>query len=159
VKFETERSFLAPILSPWLAGPIEHVGSTAVPGLPAKPIIDIMAAVSSLVASRPAIQAVVAAGYSYYPYKAEVMHWFCKPSPSHRTHHLHLVSYQSSLWLERLAFRDALRSSPELAAEYAELKRTLAVKFRLDREGYTKAKAPFIKEVLSERPIPRHNAT
>ena len=67
------------ILAPWLAGPIEHIGSTAIPGMVAKPVIDIMAAVESLDASRRAISAATKAGYLYFPYRPELMHWFCKP--------------------------------------------------------------------------------
>lgn len=146
--FEVERAQLESILAPWLAGRIEHIGSTAVPGLCAKPVIDIMAPVHSLEASRPAIDAAVAAGYVYAAYKAEFMHWFCKPSPGHRTHHLHLLPLDSALWQQRLAFRDALRRSPALAGEYAALKRQLAARFRFDREAYTEAKGPFIERVL-----------
>jgi GrpB-like predicted nucleotidyltransferase (UPF0157 family) len=150
LKFEAERSLLEAALGQWLTGPIEHIGSTAVPMLPAKPVIDIMAPVFTLETSRPAIEAAIAAGYIYYPYKAEVMHWFCKPSPFHRTHHLHLVPFGSQLWLQRIAFRDALRQSSSLATEYAELKLRLAERFRKDREAYTEAKAPFVQRVLSE---------
>ena len=158
-RFEAERSLLEAVLGRWLAGTIEHIGSTAVPGLPAKPVIDIMAPVKTLEASHPAIDAAPSAGYVYYPYKAEVMHWFCKPSPYFRTHHLHLVPFGSALWHQRLAFRDALRQSATLAAEYADLKLRLAVEFRLDREAYTEAKAPFIHRVLSELPAYPQNAT
>jgi GrpB-like predicted nucleotidyltransferase (UPF0157 family) len=150
LKFEAERSLLEVALARWLAGPIEHIGSTAVPLLPAKPVIDIMAPVFTLEASRPAIEAATAEGYVYYPYKAEIMHWLCKPSPWRRTHHLHLVPIGSQLWHQRLAFRDALRQSPTLVTEYAELKLRLAETFRLDREAYTEAKAPFVQRVLSE---------
>jgi GrpB-like predicted nucleotidyltransferase (UPF0157 family) len=125
------------------------VGSTAVPGLVAKPVIDIMVAVASLAASRPAISALADIGYVYVPYRAEVMHWFCKPSPSFRTHHLHLVPFGSRLWVERLAFRDHLRRDAAVAAEYAELKRRLAQRYEFDREAYTDAKEPFIRRVLS----------
>ena len=156
-KFEAERSLLEAALAPWLAGAIEHIGSTAVALLPAKPIIDIMAPVRTLEASRSAIEAASNAGYVYYPYKADVMHWFCKPSPYLRTHHLHLVPFASPLWEQRLRFRDALRQNPALAAEYAELKLRLAQQFRLDREAYTEAKAPFIQRVLSEVSADGHN--
>ena len=152
LKFEAERALLETLLAPWLAGKIEHIGSTAVPLLPAKPIIDIAAPVHTLAASRPAIAAATGAGYAYWPYKAEVMHWFCKPSPQFRTHHLHLVPAGSPLWRERLAFRDALRASPALAAEYADLKRRLADQYRNDREAYTEAKTPFVQRVLA-RPL------
>ena len=157
--FEAERSFLETKLFEWLAGPIEHIGSTAVPGLPAKPVIDIMAPVRSLDASRPAIEFLVGAGYVYFPYQADVMHWFCKPSPVQRTHHLHLVPFRSPHWLQRLGFRDALLNSPKLATEYANLKCSLAEKFRFDREAYTEAKTPFVDRILSELSIREGNET
>jgi GrpB-like predicted nucleotidyltransferase (UPF0157 family) len=137
-------------LAPWLAGPIKHIGSTAVAGLAAKPVVDIMAGVHSLEASRPAIAAVAQLGYVYFPYKADEMHWFCKPSPTLRTHHLHLVPIASPLWAQRLRFRDALRNSAALAAEYAELKLQLAQRFPLDREAYTDGKTAFVRRVLSQ---------
>jgi len=148
-KFETERDVLATILKPWIIGKIEHIGSTAVPELTAKPVIDIMAPIRTLESSRAAIEAATGIGYVYYPYKAEVMHWFCKPSPSYRTHHLHLVPLSSPLWEQRLLFRDALRHSQALAAEYAQLKLRLAQQYRTDREAYTEGKTPFIQHVLS----------
>lgn len=148
-KFDAERLALVAVLAPWLAGRIEHIGSTAILGLCAKPVIDIMAPVHSLEASRPALEAARQAGYMYFPYKPDVMHWFCKPSPEFRTHHLHLVPMGSPLWNDRLAFRDALRGNPELAADYATLKTRLAVEFREDREAYTDAKTPFVNRVLA----------
>jgi GrpB-like predicted nucleotidyltransferase (UPF0157 family) len=147
--FESERGRLSEVLGEWLTGPIEHIGSTAVPGLRAKPVLDIMAGVESLEASLPAIQAVSRLSYVHYPYRAEVMHWFCKPSPAHRTHHLHLVPVGSPLWNERLKFRDVLRSDPALAAEYADLKTLLARRYRNDREAYTDAKSAFVARVLT----------
>ena len=85
--FQQERSLLEAALGKWLAGPVEHFGSTAVPRLAAKPVIDIMAGVESLDASRDAIAAAGGLGYVYYPSPADVMHWFCKPSAAFRTHH------------------------------------------------------------------------
>jgi GrpB-like predicted nucleotidyltransferase (UPF0157 family) len=84
-KFAAERQLLLDSLQPWLVGPIEHVGSTAIPGLRAKPVIDIMVAVETLPASRNAIPVLEALGYQYWPYKADVMHWLCKPSDEFRT--------------------------------------------------------------------------
>ena len=147
--FESERGRLANVLGEWLTGPIEHIGSTAVPGLRAKPVLDIMAGVESLMASRAAIPAVSRLDYVHFPYRADVMHWFCKPSPAHRTHHLHLVPFGSPLWKERLQFRDALRNDPALAAEYAALKTRLADRYRDDREAYTDAKSAFISRALA----------
>ena len=152
--FDTERRLLEVALAPWLAGPVEHIGSTSVPGLPAKPVIDIMAPVHSLAESADAIAAASTLDYLYYPYKPVQMHWFCKPSPAHRTHHLHLVPLGSAHWQQRLAFRDALRHSTELTERYAALKRQLAVQYRHDREGYTEAKGPFISQVLASLGLP-----
>ncbi len=156
--FAAERDALFPILKPWLAGPIEHVGSTAVPGLPAKPIIDIMAAVRDLETSRAALPRLANLGYCYAPYRDNVMHWLCKPSPDVRTHHLHLVPHNSALWNDRIAFRDRLRADTALAAEYAELKLRLARTHADDREAYTQAKTPFIEGVLGRGPD-HHRAT
>ena len=150
-RFETERLLLQATLSPWLAGPIEHIGSTAVAGLAAKPVIDIMAAVHSLEASRMAIASVAHLGYVYFPYKSDEMRWFCKPSPGVRTHHLHLVPFASPLWAQRLRFSDALRNDTGLAAQYAELKLQLAHQFPLDREAYTDGKTDFVRRVLSSQ--------
>jgi GrpB-like predicted nucleotidyltransferase (UPF0157 family) len=145
--FVSERELLKAALAPWLVAAIEHIGSTAVPGLAAKPVIDIMAPVASLEASRGAIEALRALDYHYASYRPGVMHWFCKPGPSLRTHHLHLVPYRSDLWDERIAFRERLRFDPALAVEYAALKRELARQHRGDREAYTEAKDPFIAAV------------
>jgi GrpB-like predicted nucleotidyltransferase (UPF0157 family) len=120
-----------------------------VPGLTAKPVIDIMVAVESLAASRPALTLLEKSGYLYADYRSDVMHWFCKPSLEFRTHHLHLVPLQSALWAERIAFRDYLREHPHAAAEYADLKLQLAVRFRFDREAYTEAKEPFVKRIIA----------
>ena len=147
--FDQERQLLAEVLSEWLVGPIEHVGSTAVSGLRSKPILDIMAAVRTLEVSRPAIEAVAGLQYRYFPYRPDIMHWFCKPSPAKRTHHLHLVPLDSPLWSDRLLFRDVLRAQPAVAAEYAALKARLAERYRLDREAYTEAKGLFIENVLA----------
>lgn len=158
-KFEREKQVLSHALAPWLAGPIEHVGSTAVPGLAAKPVIDIMVAVENLDASRPAILAAEASGYIYWPYKADIMHWFCKPSDAHRTHHLHLVPFGSRLWQARLGFRDALRADARLAQEYAQLKFSLASKYRDDREAYTQSKSGFVHRVLESLGLVQSNET
>lgn len=146
--FLAERDLLAKVLEPWLAGRIEHVGSTAVPGLAAKPVIDIMAPVTDLESSRPALAALQAVGYGYAPYNAEAEHWLCKPSSEHRTHHLHLVPLDSRMWVEKLAFRDLLMSDAGIAKAYAALKYRLAEAHRNDRERYTEEKGPFIEKAL-----------
>ena len=147
-RFASERALLEPLLAPWLAGAVEHIGSTAVVGLPAKPVIDILAPVASLAASRAALPLLATLAYCYFPYRADVMHWLCKPSDARRTHHLHLVPADSALWRERLAFRDYLRAHPTVAEEYAALKTRLAAQHRFDRTAYTDAKEPFVRRVL-----------
>ncbi|WDE11582.1 GrpB family protein [Thalassomonas haliotis] len=148
--FQKEKTFLAKLLPQFATGTIEHVGSTSVPGLAAKPVIDIMLGVKTLADSREAITLLSANGYCYYPYKSNVMHWFCKPTPDIRTHHLHLIPFNSPLWLERLAFRDHLRKNPQVAKEYSELKRKLAREHKEDRELYTQKKWPFIQAQLTK---------
>ena len=147
-QFDAERAALTDVIGAWLVGPIEHVGSTAIPGLAAKPVIDIMAGVGSLETSRPAIAVLGSLGYCYFPYRPDIIHWFCKPSPAFRTHHLHLVPYGSPTWNDQIAFRDYLKSHPSTASEYERMKYELAARHRLDREAYTEAKAPFVQRVL-----------
>ena len=147
--FEVEKGNLICLLGGYLEGGIEHIGSTSVQGLIAKPVIDIMFGVVSLDASRGAIELLTRAGYQYSAYKGDIMHWFCKPSFEHRTHHLHLVPFESPLWSERLCFRDRLRSSEVLKQEYSSLKRELARRYQNEREAYTDEKWPFIESELS----------
>ena len=146
--FDTERDWLVETIGTWLVGQIEHVGSTAVPGLAAKPIIDVMAPVRDLESSRAALVALSTVGYNHAPYRENIMHWLCKPSFSFRTHHLHLVPFGSELWFDRLLFRDHLRATPAVAREYEALKRGLAERHRHDREAYTDAKSPFVEATL-----------
>src|SRR4051812_48347910 len=149
-RFRIESDELQRVLAPWLAGSVEHIGSTAVPGLAAKPVIDIMAGVSDLNVSRPAIEALAVLGYCYFPYRPDLEHWFCKPSPAFRTHHLHLVPVGAAQWIRPIAFRDYLKAHPDVAREYDGLKRELAARFRFDREAYTDAKGPFIDAVTEK---------
>ena len=81
VAFEAERRLLVPVIGEYVVGGIHHVGSTAVPNLPAKPIIDILAGIRDLDSARPCIDLVAPLGYEYAPYLAEEMYWFCKPHP------------------------------------------------------------------------------
>jgi GrpB-like predicted nucleotidyltransferase (UPF0157 family) len=144
IQFVEETAVLRQALAPWLVGAIEHIGSTAIPGLAAKPVIDIMAPVQTLDESRQAIAAATEVGYCYAPYRADLEHWFCKPSFSFRTHHLHLIPVGTPQWRRPIAFRDYLRAHADVAAEYEALKRHLAQVHRFDRETYTLAKRPFI---------------
>ena len=149
-RFAEERTLLEEAIGPWVASGIHHVGSTAVPGLEAKPIIDILVGVDDLAQSRRCIEPLAGLGYLYAPYLAEEMHWFCKPHPSRRTHHLHLVPEGSRRHRDEFAFRDLLRTDSRVAVEYAALKRKLASEFPHDRDSYTEAKSAFIRDVLGQ---------
>jgi GrpB-like predicted nucleotidyltransferase (UPF0157 family) len=143
-RFERERDQLERTLARWISGGVHHVGSTAVPGLAAKPTIDIMIGVAGLEAARACFTPLAALGYEYAPYRPDEMHWFCKPDLSRRLFHLHLVPAGSPRFVATLAFRDRLRADPVLAADYAILKRGLAERFAGDRDAYTAAKAEFV---------------
>jgi GrpB-like predicted nucleotidyltransferase (UPF0157 family) len=123
-QFEAERARLEALLAPWLEGGIHHVGSTAVPGLAAKPVLDMLAGVRDLAEAEAAFAPLAALGYRPRPHRPEA-HSLQKPGTGgwwEQTHHLHLTEPGSDLWRERLAFRDALRADPGLAAEYARWK-------------------------------------
>jgi GrpB-like predicted nucleotidyltransferase (UPF0157 family) len=147
-RFERERALLADAIGSRVSGGIHHVGSTVVPGLEAKPTIDILVGVEDLESARDCFEPLAELGYLYASYLPEEMNWFCKPSPRRREFHLHLVPTDSQRFRDELAFRDRLRDSPEVAREYAELKKSLAERFRTDREGYTLGKSDFIARVL-----------
>jgi GrpB-like predicted nucleotidyltransferase (UPF0157 family) len=149
-RFELERSLLAEAIGEWVEGGIHHVGSTAVPGLEAKAIIDILVGVHNLEAARGCFEPLADLGYLYAPYLPDEMHWFCKPDPARRTHHLHLVPFGSRRYRDELTFRDRLRADPRLAADYTALKRRLAEHHRDDREAYTAGKSRFIQQALVE---------
>ncbi len=146
-KFNEEKELIEKTIDSFITGGVHHVGSTSVPRLSAKPIIDIMVGVESLEKAKPCIESLSKIDYCYYPYKPELMHWFCKPSPEYRTHHLYLIETSNPEFKARLAFRDYLISHPEKAKEYEELKLKLADEFKDDREAYTQAKTDFIKEI------------
>jgi GrpB-like predicted nucleotidyltransferase (UPF0157 family) len=146
VRFEQERALLEPVLTPWLEGGVHHVGSTAVPGLAAKPVVDILAGVADVGAARAAVPALEGFGYLYWPEDPNRAWrlWFLKPDPARRTHHLQLIEPGHPRFAALLAFRDRLRSDPELRDAYERLKRRLAAEHRGDREAYTEAKAGFV---------------
>lgn len=149
--FEQQRLQVEPVLRPWLIGSVEHVGSTAVPGLPAKPIIDMMAMVPSYEQAQGAVAAMREIGWTQVVEAGdeELRRWsFCYPEPAWRTHHLHVVEYVSQLGRDCLAFRDHLRHHPDDARRYAEIKQSLAAVHHDDRPAYRAGKAPFIEDIM-----------
>jgi GrpB-like predicted nucleotidyltransferase (UPF0157 family) len=140
---------------------IEHVGSTAVRGLCAKPVLDIALGVTALDQIEAGIPALARLGFTYRPeYEAIIpdRRYFVRPEGQAPRVHLHAVVLGSRLWLEHLAFRDALRENQDLAMAYAALKRRLAEVHAADKAAYTDAKAPFIRHVLDSGPRPAGQA-
>lgn len=150
-RFEAERALLEGVLAPWLEEGIHHVGSTAIPGIAAKPVIDVIAGVRELEAARAAFEPLREHSYHHTPHRPGIAHHFSKPSPRlpEVTHGLHLTEPGSDLWRERLAFRDALRSDFVLAAEYEALKLRLATEHPHDVGAYTAGKRDFVTCVLA----------
>ena len=130
---------------------IEHIGSTSVPGLAAKPVIDILAGRPDNSPLDAYVAAFTGVGYEYRgEYGLPGRHYFVRGDGGAHTHHLHLVVHESDFWRRHLAFRDHLRRSPESAAAYARLKHELAARFAGDKAAYTEAKGPFIAGILRE---------
>jgi GrpB-like predicted nucleotidyltransferase (UPF0157 family) len=151
-RFEEERALLERVLAPWLEGGIHHIGSTAIPGISAKPIVDLMAGVRDLGAARSAYLPLEAEGYVDAPHRPSIAHHFAKPSAEDAEFGLHLTEPGSDLWRERLAFRDALRADATLAAEYEALKLRLAGE-AADAGAYTLGKREFVGRVLASSGI------
>ena len=126
---------------------LEHIGSTSVPGLAAKPVIDILAGRPGNVSGNAYVAAFKQLGYEHKgAFGIPGRNYFRKGTP--RTHHVHLVSWSSELWRDHLLFRDYLRTHPLIAREYETIKRELAAMYVNDREQYTDAKGPFIRSIV-----------
>jgi GrpB-like predicted nucleotidyltransferase (UPF0157 family) len=133
-------------------GQIEHVGSTSIPGMIAKPIIDMLAAVGRLSLADALIPALERLGYEYRPDNPIPGRVFFALGPrTNRTHHLSLAEIGSDFWQEHIAFRDYLLANRGAAEEYAALKQRLAGQFAHDRPSYTVAKKEFISRILGSR--------
>ncbi len=138
-------------LARWLVASVEHVGSTAVPGLAAKPIIDVQAAVLDLECAGTIADVLAPAGWHLVPAELDARPWrrfLVQVVDEHRAAHLHLLPAGNERWSEQLAFRDALRADPVLVRRYADLKRELTAEHAADREAYTAGKADFVRSVL-----------
>lgn len=156
-RFREEKAHLLACLPGDLVRRIEHFGSTAVPGLAAKPIVDMLVEVTDLAETRIRIAPVLEAqGYDYFwrpthgddgpPFYA----WFIKRDPQTRTrtHHIHMVEKSFQEQWDQLLFRDYLIEHPDVARDYELLKRGLAAIYRNDRVAYTNGKSAFIADVM-----------
>jgi GrpB-like predicted nucleotidyltransferase (UPF0157 family) len=147
---------LRPVLDQWLLCPIEHVGSTSIPGIVAKPVIDLMAQVTDIDAVVGQAGATLdGMSWKYVPPEQDSRPWrrfFAKVSPDghHRLGHLHLMSAGAARWDQQIRFRDALRANPALRDEYAAIKSRLASTYADERERYTDEKATFVTRVLRD---------
>jgi len=153
-RFEAEKSVLLDVFRT-VQVQIEHVGSTAVAGLGAKPVIDIMLGVDDLSAVELRIPDLAGRGYEYVSrYESEFpeRRLFAKPQWRPRAFHLHAVERSTRFWHRLLLFRDFLRRHGEVAVEYCEFKKRLAAVFGDDRDGYARAKTAFIEAVLGGEP-------
>lgn len=149
--YESAANELRQALAPWLVA-IEHIGSTAVPGLAAKPVIDILVGVTSLEKASDIVRGVEALGYEYvaeHESQFPDRRYFQRLSPtSQRSHHVHVVERSNLDWWDRhIAFRDWLKAHPEDRDRYAHLKRQLAEEFESDRAAYTDGKSDFVLEL------------
>jgi len=147
--FEKEKEVLSKALN-GLVVDIQHIGSTSIPGIPAKPIIDISIGIKTMKNSKDFIKIFEDIGYEYRPDFGgpTIQLLFVKGPEEKRTHYIHLMKYNGSIWINDLAFRDYLRKNKDRAEQYANLKKKLAANFANDRTKYTASKANFILETV-----------
>lgn len=144
--YEREGAEIAAALGGLMVG-IEHVGSTSVPGVPAKPIVDILVGVRDFDEARGSVAPMTDLGYTYRGEDGiPRRHYFVKGDP--RTHHVHMVEVRSESWRVTLRFRDSLRRHPHLAREYAREKERLARAHADDREAYQREKDKIVESLL-----------
>jgi GrpB-like predicted nucleotidyltransferase (UPF0157 family) len=127
---------------------IQHYGSTAIPGIKAKPILDIMVGLNHFEDAVQCIPLLATIGYDYAPH-AGIPGDYTFGKGVRRTHLVHVVAYGSANWTDCLRFRDALRRDPALARAYEDLKVALAQQYAQSRVDYTAAKTAFIQQVIT----------
>lgn len=149
--FEKEKRLLLDTFGDRIIA-IEHIGSTAIPGIPAKPIIDLNVAVPSLNVIDDFIVKLQELGYEYIPERRFADRQFFPKGPSEkRTHHLNLVEITSQTgWINQLLFRDYLRAHTDIRDKYAILKRRLAKKYADNRDEYTEQKSDFVISIIEK---------
>lgn len=156
-RFEEEAARLRELLPGERLGRIVHIGSTAVPGLAAKPIVDVAVEVPDLEHVRDRIAPKLAPhGYEFFWRPRDdglpgiEYAWFIRrDAEGHRTHHVHMIPPGSPYW-DRVTFRDWLRAHPDAARRYGEIKRQAVVRHGRDRTAYARAKGKFIREILDQ---------
>lgn len=149
-EFDSEQRKLRKLLGDQAIA-IEHIGSTSVPGLAAKPVIDLMAGVQELELACAFIEPLASLGYEHVIHVEFPERRFFRKGPWRAgTHHLHVYLYGSTAWTNQILFRNYLRKHAGVREQYQQLKEELAVRFPQDRVAYTKGKHPFITDVLRQ---------
>jgi GrpB-like predicted nucleotidyltransferase (UPF0157 family) len=155
-QFETLRARIVAVLGS-LADAIEHIGSTAIPGLAAKPIIDIDVLLRSTADLPEAITRLTTLGYQHRGDLGVPGREAFRPPSNELPHHLYVCVPECLEYARHTAFRSHLRTHHEDARAYERLKRTLAVEFRNDREGYNRAKTEFVEATLRRAVMMEHS--
>jgi GrpB-like predicted nucleotidyltransferase (UPF0157 family) len=156
-QFEALRARIAPVLGP-LGAAIEHIGSTAVPGLAAKAIIDIDVLLYAAADLPEAVTRLATLGYQHRGDLGVPGREAFRPAPNDLPHHLYVCVPECLEYARHLTFRNHLRTHPEDAHAYERLKRALAVEFRNDREAYNRAKTEFVEAVLRRAATMEHSS-
>jgi GrpB-like predicted nucleotidyltransferase (UPF0157 family) len=150
ILFELEKERIIATLGNYLLM-VEHIGSTAVPGLAAKPVIDIGVGIRSLADAPVLIPCIEKLGYVYEPALEQLLpqrRFFWKGTPTVHTYHLHLAEVDHPVLVRPIQFRDYLRTHPDVAVEYGALKRELAKRCGQDIEAYVAGKTEFVENVM-----------
>lgn len=146
--FEAERLRLKTVLGD--EADVQHIGSTSVPGLQAKPILDVGVGVENFDAAFAYAKPLEKLGYTFRGEQGiPRRHYFVKGADNNRTHHLHMLERTNAEWHRLLFFRDFLRTRPDALEQYQKLKTHLAEQFPKDREAYTDGKHTFVQDILS----------
>ncbi len=144
--FVEEKNLLQTLIGKYVMD-IQHIGSTSIPEMIAKPIIDIGISIVEFEKGKECIKLIESLGYKYKG-ENEIprRHYFVKGDT--RTHHIHMLEYNSEEWKNHIIFRDFLIKNPQIAKKYIQLKKELAKKFRNDRLSYSNGKSEFIEHIL-----------
>jgi GrpB-like predicted nucleotidyltransferase (UPF0157 family) len=148
-RYATERVLLEEAIGAWAVGGIHHVGSTAVPGIDAHPVIDILAGIAGLPFPVACTDRLAGLCYESESLVRPDRHALCKPHLGSPVFELHLVPITSPRFAEMLAFRDLLRSNYQVAIGYAGMKRDLACRHARDPRAYAAAKGELIEAILA----------
>lgn len=150
-KFQKEATKIREAIGEGNIISIEHIGSTAIPGISAKPIIDIAIGVQSLETAKNFLPVLEKMGYSFWdknPKKDRMFFVKGLPPNGPRTFHVHIMEASGDELPKRILFREYMRTHPEEADKYEALKKELSEKYKQDREAYTEAKSDFISNVI-----------